>query len=207
MDPFSIVTSIPTPLLRDDVDTDVIIPASYLKTVSRSGLGEGLFWTLRFEGDGGERADSLFADPRYRGSQILLAGKNFGCGSSREHAVWALLDYGYRVIVAESFADIFASNSAKNGVLTVALEAEAIRTLAGEGEASRPVTVDLEAEEARTEQGEGFGFAVDAFRKRCLLEGLDEVALTLDEHGEAIAAYEARRRQERPWLWKGQSRR
>jgi len=207
MDPFTTVTSVPTPLLRDDVDTDLIIPAAYLKTVSRSGLGEGLFRTLRYDESGAERPDSIFRAPRYRGSQILLAGKNFGCGSSREHAVWALLDYGYRVIVAESFADIFASNAVKNGVLALALEGGEIAALAAEGEAGRPITVDLENQDIRTGDERRFGFAIEAFSKRCLLEGLDEVARTLSDHGEAIAAFESQQSARQPWLYRGVGRR
>jgi len=201
MDPFTTLSSIPTPLLRDDVDTDLIIPAEYLKTVSRLGLSEGLFATLRFDETGAGRRGSVFSEARYRGSRILLAGKNFGCGSSREHAVWALSDYGYRAIIAESFADIFASNAFKNGILTVALDGEVIRALAGEGEAGREITVDLERQQVHTAGGTLHPFAIDPFRKRCLLEGLDEVALTLAEHGNAIDVYEARQKNERPWLF------
>jgi len=201
MEPFTEVTSLPTPLLRDHVDTDLIIPSQYLKTVSRTGLGAGLFAALRFDDSGAERCDSVFNQPRYRGAQILLAGENFGCGSSREHAVWALRDFGFRVVIAESFADIFASNAFKNGVLTVALAADAVGALARDGEAGRAITVDLPDQQVIAGDGSVFPFAIDSFRKRCLLDGLDEVALTLSQHGEAIAAYEAGQRSQRPWLF------
>lgn len=199
MQPFTTLSSIPTPLLRDNVDTDLIIPASYLKTVSRVGLGEGAFYSLRYDDDGALRADSLFDRPPYRDSQILIAGANFGCGSSREHAVWALNELGYRCIIAESFADIFASNCLKNGVLTIALDRADVAVLAAEGEAGRAVTVDLEAETIACSPGETLDLSVEPFRKRRLLEGLDEVALTIDRHAMAIDAFEAHRRS-RPWL-------
>jgi len=199
MEPFTTLTSVPTPFLRDNVDTDLIIPASYLKTVSRLGLGEGAFRSLRFSEDGPLQEDSIFDRPPYRDSQILVAGKNFGCGSSREHAVWALLDLGYRCIVAESFADIFASNCAKNGVLTVALDPAQVAAIAEEGEAGRSITVDLEAETIACKSFKSLEFYVEPFRKRRLLEGLDEVALTLDRHAAAIDSFETQRRRRR-WL-------
>jgi len=199
MEPFTTLTSIPTPFSQDNVDTDLIIPAIYLKTVSRFGLGEGAFYSLRFDDAGRPSRDSYFDRPPYRDSEILIAGKNFGCGSSREHAVWALRDLGYRCIIAESFADIFASNCAKNGVLTIALSAKALHRLARDGEAAQDITVDLEAQTITRANGEQLDFAIEDFRKRRLREGLDEVALTLERHATAIEAFEERRRA-RPWL-------
>ncbi|MBK5910338.1 3-isopropylmalate dehydratase small subunit [Rhodothalassium salexigens] len=200
MQPFTTLSSRPTPFVRDNVDTDLIIPAAYLKTVSREGLGRGCFETVRYDAEGQPRADSVFDQPAYAGSQILVGGDNFGCGSSREHAVWALADLGFRCVIAESFADIFASNCFKNGVLTVRLDRDAVTALAAEGEAGRAIAVDLDAQTVTTEDGTAHRFEIDPFRKHCLIEGLDEVALTLDRYGDEIAAFEAADRLRRPWL-------
>lgn len=201
MEAFTTLSSVPTPFVRDNVDTDLIIPAAYLKTVSREGLGQGCFESLRFDAEGRVRSDSVFDQPRFKGSQILLGGDNFGCGSSREHAVWALADLGYRCVIAESFADIFASNCAKNGVLTVALDGDAVGVLAQEADAGRPVTVDLAEQTVTTADGTVYPFEADPFRKHCLLQGLDEVALTLTQYGPDIDAFEAGDRARRPWLY------
>ncbi|RMF11932.1 MAG: 3-isopropylmalate dehydratase small subunit [Alphaproteobacteria bacterium] len=201
MQAFTNVTAIPIPLVRDNIDTDIIIPARYLKTVSRKGLGEGAFYTLRHRDDGIPDPASPFNQARFKDSAILVAGDNFGCGSSREHAAWALVDLGIRVVIAESFADIFDSNAFKNGILTVTLPRPAISRIAAEGEAGRAVEVSLEECRVRLADGTTYGFEIDPFRRRCLLEGLDEVALTLAEHGEAIAAFEAEQRERAPWLW------
>ena len=203
MDPFTRLVSVPTPLMRDNVDTDLIIPAAYLKTVTRKGLGAGAFETLRRRPDGSPDPDCVFNQPRYAGSQILVSGRNFGCGSSREHAAWALGDLGYRCVIAASFADIFASNAFKNGILTVALGTDDLARVAAEAHAGRAVSVDLEDETVTIADGTVLRFALDPFRRHCLLEGLDEVSLTLGEHAEAIAAFEARQRQRMPWAIAG----
>lgn len=201
MEPFRRVTAVPIPLLRDNIDTDIIMPARYLKTVTRAGLGRHAFESWRLGPDGAPDPACPLNDPRYRDSAILVAGRNFGCGSSREHAVWGLVDLGIRVVIAESFADIFASNAVRNGLLTVELGRPDLARVAAEGEAGRAVTVDLEACRILLADGTRIAFAVDPFRRRCLLEGLDEVALTLTQHADAIRAFEARQRAAAPWLW------
>ncbi|RMF74000.1 MAG: 3-isopropylmalate dehydratase small subunit, partial [Alphaproteobacteria bacterium] len=188
MQPFHRVTSIPIPLLRDNIDTDIIMPARHLKTVTRSGLGRHVFENWRTHPDGSPDPAFPLNDSRYANATILVAGRNFGCGSSREHAVWGLVDFGIRAVIAESFADIFASNAVKNGLLTVELPRAALTRIAAEGEAGRAVTVDLEACCVTLADGQAYSFAIDPFRRRCLLEGLDEVALTLARHAEAIRA-------------------
>ncbi len=180
------------PFGRSNVDTDVIIPAEYLKTISREGLGEGAFETVRAE------PGNIFDDPRYAGAPILIAGDNFGCGSSREHAAWALGDMGVRVVIAPSFSDIFASNAFKNGILAVELPQEAIDRLLAVA-ADHPITVDLENQVVTTPFQDRFAFVIDPFRKQCLLAGLDEIGLTL-ESDTAIAAYETAAAADRPWL-------
>ncbi|GER08732.1 3-isopropylmalate dehydratase small subunit [Iodidimonas muriae] len=203
MEPFQRVTSIPTPFLRDNVDTDVIIPAEWLKTVSRSGLAKGAFSSIRTLENGDPDPESVFNQPAYKDSQILVAGDNFGCGSSREHAAWALADLGYRCVIAPDFADIFASNAFKNGILTISLDADIVAELAAEGEAGRALVVDLDAQTVTRADGQCHPFTLDPFRRRCLLEGLDEVGLTLQNHGPAIAAFEERQKLEMPWLYRG----
>ncbi len=203
MEPFTTLVSVPTPLVRDNVDTDLIIPAAYLKTVTRKGLGAGAFESLRKRADGSPDPASVFNQERYAGSQILVSGRNFGCGSSREHAAWALVDLGYRCVIAESFADIFASNAFKNGILTVTLEADGLARITAEAEAGRTVRVDLENETVTTEDGTVLRFPLDPFRRHCLLNGLDEVSLTLGEHADAIAAFEAAQRRRMPWAIAG----
>jgi 3-isopropylmalate/(R)-2-methylmalate dehydratase small subunit len=172
------------PLGRANIDTDVIIPASHLKTITRAGLGRHAFETIRAE------AGNVFDDPRFAGAPILIAGDNFGCGSSREHAAWALADLGVAAVIAPSFADIFASNAFKNGIVTVALPQAAIDRLL-EVAAEHPVHVDLETMTVTTPLQDRFAFALDPFRRRCLIEELDEIALTLASEA-AISAYEAR---------------
>ncbi len=194
MEAFKQVDGRAYPFGRKNVDTDVIIPAEYLKTISREGLGEGAFKTVRAE-DG-----NVFDNPEYSGSPVLIAGDNFGCGSSREHAAWALNDMGVRVVIAPSFSDIFSSNAFKNGILTVELPQEVIDRLMEVAE-SDPITVDLENQVVTTPFQDRFEFAVDPFRKSCLLAGLDEIGLTLASEG-AIAAYEQKASAARPWLAK-----
>jgi 3-isopropylmalate/(R)-2-methylmalate dehydratase small subunit len=180
------------PLGRQNVDTDVIIPARWLKTVSREGLGQGAFETIRAE------PGNVFDDPEFAGAPILIAGDNFGCGSSREHAAWALADMGIHCVIAPSFSDIFAGNAFKNGILAVELPQAQIKRLL-EVAREHPITVDLENQTVTTPFQDRFAFAIDPFRKHCLLDGLDEVGLTLQRDA-AIAAYEIRQAATLPWL-------
>ena len=201
MQPFTILSGLAAPLDMINVDTDMIIPKQFLKTIRRTGLGRHLFDELRFATDGTEIADFVLNRPKYQGAQILIAGANFGCGSSREHAPWALLDFGIRCVIAPSFADIFYNNCFKNGILPLALaEADCEALLRYAEEADTPsLTVDLPAQVVRRPDGLTLSFGIDPFRKRCLLEGLDDIGLTL-AHTAAIDGYENRLRVERPWL-------
>lgn len=192
MQKFTTLTGIAIPFGQKNVDTDMIIPARFLKTITRTGLGVGAFSALR------EKPDNLFDQPRYRGAPILIAGDNFGCGSSREHAPWALADLGIKVVIAPSFADIFSGNAFKNGMLLVALPQDAIDRLLDVA-AEAEITVDLENQTVTTPYQDRFSFPIDPFRKHCLLEGLDEIGLTLQMAGK-IAGYEARLASERPWI-------
>lgn len=180
------------PFGMKNVDTDIVIPAHWLKTISRTGLGKGAFEVLRKE------PGNVFDDPEYAGSPILIAGDNFGCGSSREHAAWALADLGIKVVIAPSFSDIFSGNAFKNGILTVVLPQEAIDRLM-EVAKSDPIHVDLEHQTVTTRFQDRFAFEIDPFRKHCLLGGLDEIGLTLDNSSE-IDRYEDRLAAEKPWL-------
>jgi 3-isopropylmalate/(R)-2-methylmalate dehydratase small subunit len=202
MDAFTVLKGLVAPLDRVNVDTDQIIPKQYLKTIKRTGLREGLFSDWRYGSDGSGNKDFFLNQPRYQGATILLARDNFGCGSSREHAPWALLDYGFRCIIAPSFADIFFNNCFKNGMLPVVLKSEEVAQLFKEIEAQPgyQLTVDLAAQTVTTPSGASFRFDIDAFRKHCLLNGLDEIGLTL-QHEAEITAYEQRRKQEAPWLF------
>jgi 3-isopropylmalate/(R)-2-methylmalate dehydratase small subunit len=193
MEKFDVLTGVAAPLNMANVDTDKIIPARFLKTIKRTGLGKDLFSTLRYDENGTEKPDFVLNQPKYRHAEILIAGENFGCGSSREHAPWALLDFGIRCVIAPSFADIFHGNCFKNGILPVVLPADICEQLmedAALGTNAR-ITVDLERQVVVRPDGQEFAFEVDAFRRNCLLNGLDDIGLTL-EHGTAIAAYEAR---------------
>jgi len=183
------------PFGRKNVDTDVIIPAHWLKTITREGLGRGCFETVRKE-DG-----NVFTDPAYAGASIVIAGDNFGCGSSREHAAWALLDMGVRAVIAPSFSDIFSGNAFKNGIVAVALPQEAVDRLL-EVARTHPIDIDLATQTVTTPFQDRFTFVIDPFRKHCLMNGLDEVGLTL-ARGDAISAYEARAKGELPFLAKG----
>ena len=192
MTPFTTVTGVAVPFGAANVDTDVIIPARFLKTITRAGLGKGAFATLR------DDPANIFDTPRNKGAPILIAGDNFGCGSSREHAPWALADMGFRVVIASSFADIFAGNAYKNGMLLVVLpQAQVDRLMVAAADAE--VTVDLENQMVTTAYQDRFAFAVDPFRKDALLKGQDEIGLTLTM-APAIAAYETRLAAERPWV-------
>jgi 3-isopropylmalate/(R)-2-methylmalate dehydratase small subunit len=205
MQAFTKLTGIAAPLPVANVDTDKIIPARHLKTIERTGLGVHLFETLRYHEDGSERADFVLNREPYRNAEILIAGENFGCGSSREHAPWALLDFGIRCVIAPSFADIFFNNCFKNGVLPIVLEPEQIETLLREAaEAGNPTfTVDLEQQHIERPVGnELYSFEVDPFRKHCLLHGLDDVGLTMQK-GQHIDRFETRQRAAHPWLHRG----
>lgn len=202
MEAFTVLHGKAAPLDRVNVDTDQIIPKQYLKTIKRTGLREGLFTDWRYTSDGSPVESFVLNQPRYDGASILLARDNFGCGSSREHAPWALLDYGFRCIIAPSFADIFFNNCFKNGMLPVVLQNAEVDRLFQEVE-TQPgyrLTVDLAAQTVTTQSGATFRFAVDPFRKDCLLNGLDEIGLTL-QHAADIDAYEQRRKREAPWLF------
>jgi 3-isopropylmalate/(R)-2-methylmalate dehydratase small subunit len=211
MDKFEIFTGIVCPLDRSNVDTDAIIPKQFLKSIKRTGFGPNLFdeWRYLDHGEPGMdnskrplNPDFVLNDPRYRGASILLARENFGCGSSREHAPWALEDYGFRVIIAPSFADIFFNNCFKNGLLPIALDNATIDRLfaMAQGDEALEIRVDLEAQ-TLVVNGEEIPFEVDPFRKHCLLEGLDDIGLTL-QHVDAIRAYEEKRKQTAPWLFR-----
>ena len=192
MEKFSKLDAVAAPLNMINVDTDMIIPKQFLKTIKRSGLGKNLFDEMRYGDDGSEIEDFVLNQPAYRNAQILVAGANFGCGSSREHAPWALLDFGIKCVIAPSFADIFYNNCFKNGILPIVLPQEDIDKLMDDAErgANAGLSIDLEAQEIRGPDGGVINFEVDAFRKTCLLEGLDDIALTLKQSDE-IAAYEA----------------
>ena len=201
MDKFETLTGVAAPMPLVNIDTDMIIPKQFLKTIKRSGLGVNLFDEMRFDRQGNEIADFVLNKPAYRNAEILVAGENFGCGSSREHAPWALLDFGIRCVISTSFADIFYNNCFKNGILPVVLDQAQVDVLmkeAEKGENAR-ITVDLEAQEISTSDGEVFSFQVDAFKKKCLLEGLDDIGLTM-EKGASIDAFEATAAQARPWV-------
>ncbi len=202
MQPFTKLTGIAAPLPMVNVDTDKIIPARFLKTIGRTGLGVSLFCEMRYHDDGSERPEFVLNREPYRRAQILIAGDNFGCGSSREHAPWALLDFGIRCVIAPSFADIFYNNSFKNGVLPVVLPQEQVDELMRQAaEFERPVfTVDLEAQEVYREgSNEHFRFEIDPFRKHCLLNGLDDIGLTLEKDAK-IGSFEGKRQTTQPWL-------
>jgi len=211
MDKFSTFSGIVCPLDRSNVDTDAIIPKQFLKSIKRTGFGPNLFdeWRYLDHGEPGMdnsqrpcNPDFVLNDPRYQGASILLTRENFGCGSSREHAPWALTDYGFRVIIAPSYADIFFNNSFKNGLLPIVLDAGTVDALFAQagGEKALELTVDLEAQEIRGAGDGKITFEVDPFRRHCLLEGLGDIGLTL-QHVDEIRAYEGRRRQETPWMF------
>ena len=201
MQPFTTLTGVAAPLPMINVDTDMIIPKQFLKTIARSGLGKSLFFEMRYDDAGAEIGTFVLNRPAYRRAKLLIAGENFGCGSSREHAPWALLDFGIRCVIAPSFADIFYNNCFKNGILPLVLPAaqvEALSALAERG-GNATFTVDLEAQEITTPDGGRIGFDIDPFRKACLLGGLDDIGLTLQK-AEKIAAFESTHRAQRPWL-------
>ena len=200
MEKFDKLTSVAAPLPLINVDTDMIIPARFLKTIKRTGLGADLFSTLRFNEDGTDREDFVLNKPAYRDAEILIAGENFGCRSSREHAPWALLDYGIKCIIAPSFADIFYNNSSKNGILLIQLPQEEVDKLMEDAErgANSTISIDLEAQEITGPDGGVIKFDVDAFKKNCLLNGLDDIGLTLQKV-DKIKEFEARKKIAQPW--------
>ncbi|MDE3059677.1 MAG: 3-isopropylmalate dehydratase small subunit [Pseudomonadota bacterium] len=202
MQKFTTLTAIAAPLMIDNVDTDMIIPKQFLKTIKRTGLKEGLFYEMRYDVSGKKNDAFVLHRSPYDKAQILVSGANFGCGSSREHAPWALLDFGIRCVIAPSFADIFFNNCFKNGILPVILPKDSIAQLARAAEAGKPVNVDLEKQ---TVQAEGqnipaYRFDIEPFRKHCLLNGLDDIGLTLQKL-DAIASYEVKQQQQMSWLY------
>jgi 3-isopropylmalate/(R)-2-methylmalate dehydratase small subunit len=203
MDKFTTLTGIAAPLPMINVDTDMIIPKQYLKTIKRTGLGKHLFDEMRYEPSGKEIPDFVLNRPAYRKASILVAGENFGCGSSREHAPWALLDFGIRCVIAPSFADIFYNNCFKNGILPIVLPKEDVAKLFDDAErgANAVITIDLEKQEITGPDGGRVRFEIDPFRKHCLLNGLDDIGLTLAKAAE-IDGYETRQRSSQPWLWR-----
>lgn len=201
MEKFNTLTGIAAPMPMVNVDTDMIIPKQFLKTIKRSGLGANLFDEMRFDRQGNENPDFVLNQSQYRAAEILVAGDNFGCGSSREHAPWALLDFGIRCVIAPSFADIFYQNCFKNGILPIALPQEQIDVLMKDAEkgSNARQTIDLEAQTVTTSDGEVFSFEVDPFKKHCLMNGLDDIGLTM-EKADSIATFESKASAERPWV-------
>ncbi|WP_299164834.1 3-isopropylmalate dehydratase small subunit [uncultured Tateyamaria sp.] len=201
MDKFTTLTGIAAPMPLVNIDTDMIIPKQFLKTIKRSGLGANLFDEMRFDRQGNEVPDFVLNQEAYRSAEILVAGDNFGCGSSREHAPWAIKDFGIRCVISTSFADIFYNNCFKNGILPIALPKEVVDVLMTDAEkgANARMTVDLESQTVTTSDGEVFSFEVDAFKKHCLLEGLDDIGLTMAK-ADSIQSFEAQAAQARPWV-------
>ena len=201
MKPFKREEGLAVPYDKANVDTDEIIPASFLKRVERTGFGEALFFAKRFNADGSPNPDFVLNEPRYRGATILVAGPNFGCGSSREHAPWALEDYGFRAIVAPSFADIFTNNCAQIGLLNVVLPEDRVRRLLDDTKAREgyQLAIDLERQTVTDPFGQVDHFEIDPFRKHCLLNGLDAISLTM-QHEDDIRRYETERQRHAPWL-------
>ena len=201
MEKFQKLTGIAAPMPLVNIDTDMIIPKVFLKSIARTGFGKNLFDEMRYNRDGSEIADFVLNKPQYRNAEILVAGDNFGCGSSREHAPWAIADFGIKCVVSTSFADIFFNNCFKNGILPVVLPQEQVDLLMKDAEkgANARMTVDLEAQEITTSDGDVIKFEVDSFKKQCLLEGLDDIGQTLQKQS-AVQTYEGKMAQERPWV-------
>ena len=200
MDKFTKLSGVAAPLPLINVDTDMIIPKQFLKTIKRSGLGVNLFDEMRYDDDRNEIPDFVLNKPQYRNAEILVAGDNFGCGSSREHAPWALRDFGIRCVIAPSYADIFFNNCFKNGILPIVLPQEQVDILMKDAEkgSNARIEIDLEAQTITSSDGEVFSFDVDPFKKHCLMNGLDDIGLTL-EKAASIQSYESRLAAERPW--------
>ncbi len=201
MERFTTLTGVAAPLAMINIDTDMIIPKQYLKTIKRTGLAEGLFAELKYDDDGNEVPDFVLNQPAYRDAKILVAGDNFGCGSSREHAPWALLDQGIRCVISTSFADIFYNNCFKNGILPVVVTDEQLTELMDDASrgANATLTVDLESQTIKGPDGGTIAFEIDPFRKHCLLNGLDDIGLTL-EKAASIDTFEAEAEASRPWV-------
>jgi len=201
MQKFTTLKGRAAPLPMVNVDTDMIIPKNFLKTIKRSGLGKALFFEKRYDDQGRERPDFVLNRAPYREAKILVAGENFGCGSSREHAPWALADFGIRSIIAPSFADIFYNNCFKNGMLPIKLPPQEVELLMEDAKRGDELTVDLSKERIRRADGSEIAFEIDPFLKTCLLEGLDEIGLSLQK-APFIANFEAKQRATQPWLWR-----
>jgi 3-isopropylmalate/(R)-2-methylmalate dehydratase small subunit len=201
MDKFTVLEGVAAPLKVVNVDTDMIIPKQYLKTIKRTGLGKGLFSEKRFNDDGSENPDFVLNKPAYRNAKILVAGDNFGCGSSREHAPWALLDFGIRCVISTSFGDIFYNNSFKNGILPIRVTQDELDKLFDDAErgANATLTIDLEKQEIRGPDGGVIKFDIDPHRKHCLLNGLDDIGLTMVKK-DKIDSFETKVAEERPWM-------
>jgi len=198
---FTTLTGIAAPMPLVNIDTDMIIPKQFLKTIKRSGLGKNLFDEMRYTQDGAEIPEFVLNQPAYRKAEVIIAGDNFGCGSSREHAPWALLDFGIRAVISTSFADIFYNNCFKNGILPIVLPADQVEALmddAKKGSNAR-ITVDLEAQTVTSSDGRSFSFEVDPFRKHCMMNGLDDIGLSLEKVA-SIDAYEKQTSTQRPWV-------
>ena len=193
MNAVKLVEGLAYPLGLKNIDTDIIVPSEYLKIITRTGLGAGAFMSIRAQ------PGNVFSDPVYAGASIIIAGENFGCGSSREHAAWALVDMGVHAVIAPSYSDIFAGNAFKNGIVTVALPQGAVDRLIEAAKASAAIRIDLEAQLVTSARGDCFAFDMDPFRKHCLTKGLDEIGLTL-AHEAAISAFESQMSEERPWI-------
>ncbi|MBV1902626.1 MAG: 3-isopropylmalate dehydratase small subunit [Marinosulfonomonas sp.] len=201
MDKFQTITGVAVPMPLVNIDTDMIIPKQFLKTVKRSGLGANLFDEMRFDKDGNEVPDFVLNQPAYRNAEVIVAGDNFGCGSSREHAPWALLDFGVKCVISTGFADIFFNNCFQNGILPIVLPKEQVELLmkeAEKGENAR-ITIDLEKQEVSTSDGTAINFEVDPFKRQCLLDGLDDIDLTL-EKSTSIEKFEEQAAASRPWV-------
>ncbi|MBT8413044.1 MAG: 3-isopropylmalate dehydratase small subunit [Boseongicola sp.] len=202
MEKFTNLTGIAAPMPLVNIDTDMIIPKQFLKTIKRTGLGANLFDEMRFDREGNEIDDFVLNQPAYRNAEILVAGDNFGCGSSREHAPWALLDFGIRCVISTSFADIFYNNCFKNGILPIVVSPEDHEKLMDDASrgANATISVDLETQTIKGPDGGEIGFEVDAFKKHCLLNGLDDIGLTIEAAADAIDRFEAKASAQRPWV-------
>ena len=202
MEKFEKLTGVAAPMNRINIDTDLIIPKQFLKTIKRTGLGKNLFHEVRYTDNGAENPDFVLNKPAYRSAKILIAGENFGCGSSREHAPWALLDFGIRCVISTSFADIFYNNCFKNGILPIKVSPEELEELFDDAErgANATLTIDLEAQTITGPDGGTINFEIDPFRKHCLLEGLDDIGQTLQKKAK-IDDFETRQKKAQPWLY------
>jgi 3-isopropylmalate/(R)-2-methylmalate dehydratase small subunit len=200
MEKFTVLTGVAAPLKQINVDTDKIIPKQYLKTIKRTGLGKGLFAEMRYKDDGSENPDFVLNKPAYRQAKVLVAGDNFGCGSSREHAPWALLDFGIRCVISTSFADIFYNNCFQNGILPIKVSPKDLEKLFDDADrgSNATITVDLAKQEIRGPDGGTIKFDIDPFRKQCLLNGVDDIGVTMEKKPK-IEAYEKKAAEKRPW--------